>query len=388
MFIRRTIATVATAAALLTAIGATATQASADVIVDPSVDTSAMGASIAKALGGGNTVGFAYAIAENGQYATSGSAGKARTGPDGNVNFTSTTRMEIASSTKNFTAVAVQKLIEKTPGLTVNSPIMPFLPLSFQQKADASWDKVTFRHLLNHTSGLEQLEQTLTAAQLAQYNKSYTGVEFAVGLKLTVPSPGLYTNMNYAVLRLIIPRLWRDVEPNRGVPVVSSTNSGLWALNYVNERLLAPAGIAPTSCISANPSTAALAYNVNDVANGGVFYQLSGVGFEQCAGHRGLHLSAMDLVRWQAHLAHGTIISPAVRLQMDSLKLGWRGGSNSGSNTGIYWHDGLLQFNGTELNTCHAKFPGGVEASVLFNSQNRGGVSPCTVLINAYNAGK
>lgn len=388
MFIRRTIATVATAAALLTALGATATQASADVIVDPSVDTSAMGASIAKALGGGNTVGFAYAIAENGQYATSGFAGKARTGPDGNVNFTASTRIEIASATKNFTAVAVQKLIEKTPGLTVYSPIKPFLPLSLQQKADASWDKVTFRNLLNHTSGLEQLEQTLTEAQLKQYNTSYTGLEFAVSNKVTVPSPGLYTNMNYALLRLIIPRLWRDVEPTRGVPVVTSTNSGAWALNYMNERLLAPTGIAPTSCVPANPASAALAYDVNDVANGGVLWQLTGASFEQCAGHRGLHLSAMDMVRWQAHLAHGTIISDAVRQQMDSLKLGWRGGSNSGSNTGIYWHDGLMKSGETRLNTCHAKFPGGVEASVIFNSQNLGAVSPCTTLINAYNAGK
>jgi CubicO group peptidase (beta-lactamase class C family) len=259
---------------------------------------------------------------------------------------------------------------------------------TFQQKAKPVWDKMTFKHLLTHTSGLEQLEQTLTAAEKAQYSKAYAGIEYAMGLEPTVPSPGLYTNMNYAILRLIIPRLWRTVEPARGVPVVTSANSGYWSLAYMNERLLAPAGIAGTSCVPSNDDTAAMTYNVNNTAAGGHLYKLAGLDFEQCAGHRGLHLSAMDLVRWQAHLAHGTIISDTLREQMDSQKLGWRGGSNSGANVGIYWHDGKLDYNGTQLNTCHAKFPGGVEASVIFNSQNLGGASPCSVLITAYNAGK
>ncbi|MFC0624584.1 serine hydrolase domain-containing protein [Kribbella deserti] len=388
MFIKRSIAMVAAAAALCTAIGATATTASADVIVGENIDTAAMATSIEVALGRGNTVGFAYAIAEAGQYATSGNGGKARTGPDGSVNFTPNTRIEIASATKNFTAVAIQKLIEKTPGLTVNSPIKPYLPLTFQQKATSAWDGMTFKHLLTHTSGLEQLEQAMSDADKAKYNKSYAGIEFAMTLKPVAGSPGWYTNMNYAILRLIIPRLWRDAEPARKVDVVSPTNSGFWSLAYMNERLLAPAGIPATSCFPANDATAAKVYNVNNPAAGGHLYKLVGTDFEQCAGHRGLHLSAMDLVRWQAHLAHGTIVSNTVRSQMDSQKLGWRGGSNSGSNVGIYWHDGKLDYNGTQLNTCHAKFPNGIEASVIFNSQNLGGVGPCTVLINAYNAGK
>ncbi len=384
MFAKRTVATVATAAALLAAGATTATSASAEIIVNPSVDTAAMAASIEQALDG-NTVGYAYAIAENGLFAGAGSGGKARTGPNGNVNFTSTTRMEIASSTKNITAAAVLKLLEAT-GTSVNASVKSFLPSNFQLEADGSWNAVTFNHLLSHRSGLEQLEATLTPAELAQYSTLYSGLRFAVNQQVTVPSPRLYSNMNYAMLRLTIPRLWRAAEPGRGVPLVNSTNSGTWALAYVNERLFAPAGIAATSCVPANPATTALAYNATNVAAGGTLFQLDGTDFEACAGHRGLHLSAMDLVRWQAHLAHGTIVSAAVRNQMDTMELGWQPSSNGATTAGMYWHDGDLT-SGGQLHTCHAKFPGGVEASVIMNSQNLGGVSECQVLINAYNAG-
>src|SRR5688572_9261691 len=103
MFVQRTIAAVAATAALFAAGAATAATASANIIEDPAVDTAAMGTAIEKALAG-KTTGFAYAIAKNGQFAGSGKAGKARTGPDGDVNFTTSTRFDIASATKTFTA--------------------------------------------------------------------------------------------------------------------------------------------------------------------------------------------------------------------------------------------------------------------------------------------
>ncbi|WP_433020181.1 serine hydrolase domain-containing protein [Kribbella sp. CA-294648] len=390
MFVQRTIAAVAVTAALFAAGAATAATASANIIEDPAVDTAAMGTAIEKALAG-KTTGFAYAIAKNGQYAKSGKAGKARTGPDGDVNFTTSTRFDIASATKTFTAAAVLKLLEAKK-YSVDSPVKPYLPIIFQQEAHASWNGVTFRHLLAHTSGMNQTKLSLSAADAAKYNKSYAGLRFAVSKAVkpeltTDPLKGQYDNMNYAMLRLTIPALWRQVDPNRGVPTVNATNSGPWALEYMNEHLLVPAGIAPTTCTAVSPATAALGYNLNNVAAGGHLFQLAGAGFEQCAGHRGLHLSAMDLVRWQAHLAHGTIVSANVRRQMDSGNLGWKKESNGTNREGMYWHGGQLTAGG-EINSCHAKFPGGVEASVLYNSQHLNDTYSCSVLVQAYLASK
>jgi len=377
--LRKIVAVTAAATALL---GTGATTAAAD-IVQPSTDTTAMAQSIGAAFAG-NTVGFAFVIAKNGQYAAGGAGGKARTGPDGNVNMATTTRIEIASATKNITAAAVLKLLEAN-GLNPDTPIRAYWPTSFKLTAHLSWNNVTFRHLLTHTSGLEQMEQNLTAAESANWTTLYSGLQFAVTKQISAPSPGLYSNMNYAMLRILIPALWRLADPGRGVPLVNSTNSGTWALAYVNENLLAPAGIATAACVPANPASAALAYDANNTGAGGYQFQLTGSNGEACAGHRGLHLSAMDLTRWQAHLAHGSVVSATVRAQMDAGKLGWRGGSNSGANLGIFFHDGDLSV-GQQLHTCHAKFPGGIEASAVINSQNLAGVRVCTVLINAFKA--
>lgn len=68
--------------------------------------------------------------------------------------------------------------------------------------------------------------------------------------------------------------------------------------------------------------------------------QLTGPNVEACAGHRGLHLSAIELVRWEAHLAHGNVVSDAVRAQMDDGRLGWQPWSNAGSRLGMFGHDG------------------------------------------------
>ena len=64
-----------------------------------------------------------------------------------NVPNSSTTRFNIASITKQFTAASIL-LLEDRGKLRTNDLVKKFLP-----DAPASWDKITIYHLLTHTSG-------------------------------------------------------------------------------------------------------------------------------------------------------------------------------------------------------------------------------------------
>ncbi|HVI72802.1 MAG TPA: serine hydrolase domain-containing protein, partial [Pyrinomonadaceae bacterium] len=59
-----------------------------------------------------------------------------------------TTRFNIASMTKQFTAAAIL-LLEDRGKLKTSDPVKKYLP-----DAPASWDNITIYHLLTHTSGI------------------------------------------------------------------------------------------------------------------------------------------------------------------------------------------------------------------------------------------
>jgi CubicO group peptidase (beta-lactamase class C family) len=364
------------------------TQASANLGTPAvEVDTAKVAQALHQKFGGGNTVGYAFAITEDGVLAATGAGGKARV--DKNIAFTPYTRMEIASATKNITAAALLKLVEKR-GVGPDVKLWGYLPPDMWTTMDPTWKNLTVRQILSHTSGIDQMLKVLAAFQPEEYKKvgaSYEGIKFMLSKPLVAVDPDeapAYENMNYALARMIIPKLWDLTEPTRGVPdVMGPTDSGPWTLAYINERLFAPAGISPVSCTAANNDTAALSYDIADLSKGGYLWN---AGSPNCAGHRGLQMSAIDLVRWQVHLRHGTVVSAAVRQQMDQLvPLGWSPNkANAGAWTGAFGHGGdLYDGNGRELHTCQAKFPGNVEASVLVNSKLLGGESQCTALLNA-----
>ncbi len=349
------------------------------------VDTAKVAQALDAALGNGNTVGYAYAVTENGKIAAMDGGGKARI--DQNIDFTPYTRIEIASSTKNVTAAALLKLTEAA-GLTPAAKIWPYLPPDMRSTAHPSWQNVTIKQILGHYSGLRQMVLSLNDTDFAQVNPRYEGIKFMMTKEVTPDeTDDRYENMNYAFARVVISRLWRLTEPDRGLPDWIGPNSVPWAMHYVNEKLFAPAGISWVTCLATNPDTAAHAYDRTDTAKGGVLYQLSGTGFEACASYRGLHMSAYDMARWQVYLRHGTIVSPTVRQWMDSMHLGWE--PRYSVLPGAYAHSGAYSTDGVRLVfSCHGKFAGNVEVALVVNSAiGATNGNPCTVAINAVKSG-
>jgi CubicO group peptidase (beta-lactamase class C family) len=333
----------------------------------------------------GNATGFAYAIVKGGKLSYQGGVGFARTGPDGSVAMTASHRVNVMSVTKPITAVATHQLLGELD-LSVDSPVAPWLPSAFP--LGDGFDTVTFRQLLNHTSGMNQLFKSLSDADRDKWGNDWDGLKFVVSNDITPGSASSYKNANYALLRLAIPALWKATGNHPGIGQITKTSVGIWYLAYVQQRIFVPAGVQAVTCTEPKPDSAALLYDAANTAAGGKLVHIESGPLDGCGGHANLRLSALDLARFMAYLTHGKLLNTAGTTLMDSARLGWDKSSNSSSAPGVYWHggDGMWKSGGVkrEVHTCVMKFPNDIQATLVINSTNQSGSSQCGVLLNAY----
>ena len=149
----------------------------------------------------------------------------------------------------------------------------------------------------------------------------------------------------------MIPALWKATSTDPGVNVINEVNVGIWYLAYVQQRVFEPAGVSGVTCSESNDATAVLVYNAGNTAAGGKLLELNPPDLDGCGGHAHLHLSALDLAKFMAHLTHGTLLDADQRQLMDSARLGWNKESNTTDTAGIYWHGG----DGVYEQRCHAR---------------------------------
>ena len=130
----------------------------------------------------GQVVGLSYAINHNGQIAIAGSSGKAKRGSNGNVNMSSKIRSTLASVTKNITAVMTMNLLQKK-NMSVDAAVGPWLPSGWSKGKgyNGIGSQVTFRHLLTHTSGVNQVWNSLSESEKDKWNNGWDGAKFLVG---------------------------------------------------------------------------------------------------------------------------------------------------------------------------------------------------------------
>ena len=132
-------------------------------------------------------------VAKNGKVILSKSYGMADL--EWSVPNSPTTRFNIASMTKQFTAASVL-LLEDRGKLKTDDLVKKYLP-----DAPASWDKITIYHLLTHTSGIPD--------DAANY-KPGTPDELVFNDKPLKFQPGeqwSYTNLGYIVLGYLLERI-------------------------------------------------------------------------------------------------------------------------------------------------------------------------------------
>ena len=247
--------------------------------------------------------------------------------------MTNTMRYEVASFTKNPVALATMKLL-RMHGLTHRVPDRARgCPPSW--KRGTGFETMKFRHLLAHTSGINQM-LAAKKAELGEttfdslFNNSWDGLQEIVAQTVTLDSARSYKNANYGILghpqrqpvagaRAAYDPPSRAAAPPRSTraPTRSTPSS---SCRRTSRR---PAGIN-LGPASATRATDGLNYPAGATQN--TKGSLGAWPALNCAGNAGLRLSATEMVRYLAHLRHGTIVHPDDLKTMDKLRLGWSGG--------------------------------------------------------------
>ena len=344
----------------------------------------------------GGPVGWAYDVKQNGVTVGGKSGGFARKAGDGNnlpqnLPFTGATRVQLMSVTKPITAMAIMRALDEA-NVSVDTPITPFLPASWAKGKGFSWtstNPVTFRHLLTHTSGILQAVKDPNN-DITGWGNTWDGVALIVknGVTPNVADGEQYKNANYALLRVLLPELWAMAGGPKGV---TEENHGFRWLQYVNSKLLVPAGISEASCWAENDFADTRLYSRTDLSIAGRNTSYAPENRKECGGHVGLHLSARDLTQLTYKLRESSALMPAdVRDAMFADNLGWKMRSNTSGteSAGVWWHGGDGFYgSGREVHTCVMNAPQHLQLSLVMNSAP-GGASPCRTLLDAVNAAR
>jgi CubicO group peptidase (beta-lactamase class C family) len=394
---------VAAAAALTIAGVAVATPAAqADFpLANKTASVSEMQRNVVTAMSG-NAFGWQFAIAKDGEVVATGKGGSAISKADNNgtaVAMTPYMKMELASVTKNITAVATMKLLRRN-NLTVESLVYPYLPSGWV--LGPGFDKVKFKHLLTHTSGINQALAAMPDETRPKDN-TWAAMKVIVENGTQVDSQRQYKNANFALLRVLNAKLWNESGGAKYVGdykvPVTAANHTAYVLDYMRKFIFEPAGLPNVGCIPTSTKTGVRSYVKN--ATQSSLGTVMGTNSDECAGARGIALSSVQLVTYLAALRHGSIIEAADLETMDQLRAGWNEDSNGGDggekgvqdgvadnklSPGAYWHGGDLftaKVGGRELHTCVMTFDDGIEATLLVNSALNSNTQ-CGVLLKAW----
>jgi CubicO group peptidase (beta-lactamase class C family) len=278
---------------------------------------------------------------------------KARTPVDGGLDWAAHVPMHIASVSKLITAMAMTKLLFSR-NISPDARILPWLPKYWHKGPGV--DRLTFRQLLTHTSGLVLLDEP--GASDFPFMKD----QIAIG---TVGKPG-YRNLNFGLCRILIstidaPYLFDLLGPGATDAYWDLTTIRYYS-RYVSENVFAPAGVTSTL---AHTEDNALAYS----------YPVSGPGkssgdLSTMSGAIAWHLSVDDLLRVMAAFRRlGVIVDPARAQTMLDRQFGLDVKRDTPLGR-IYAKGGFWSFDdGRFVKQSNAFFlPKGMELVILANS--------------------
>jgi CubicO group peptidase (beta-lactamase class C family) len=338
------------------------------------------------------SVGHSWAVYQFGQPLASGGGGAASLNPY--VADTGSQRITVMSMSKTITAAAVMKALEGTGGtVTIDSPILPFLPQKWQNNIGPYVGVMTFRDLLTHTAGLKGLPDS------AGDPDSYANLQqiIANGADWTTYHFYSYNNADFCLMRIIIPYLvygpgaFAQSEANG----TNDVATGQAYVNYVKNNVLGPIGLGAIDVVPTGPAPYVQYYSYN-AAFGNVFTCASDPTNNYPMLHTGAgywFMSASEYAHFISSLAQGSIISAASwQIMRDSLdqetptntvpRLGLYATGSSSLFAGPYYdHNGGLPCSASDWKL----FPNGMAAVFIVNTATFSGASnPQSLLRDAF----
>lgn len=249
-------------------------------------------------------VGYCYMLKGDAVYHT-GIGGAARLPRDGDIRWHTDVRMNVGSVSKFVTAIAVIRLLDELDRDEKTESIIGWVPAYWEPPLTIQ--KVTFRQLLRHESGLGRSLNPTPVLDRNSGPGDFTTAAYQVGMGSTNDGKRDYKNLNYVVLRALFATLL-GLDPTVSLTFLGIADNDFWdqvsALayaDYVNEKVFAPAGIAPRK-FDPDPR-AALAYATPPRAPGAVL----GLGETGC-GSSEWQLTVEELIRLMDALRRGSIV--------------------------------------------------------------------------------
>ncbi len=239
-----------------------------------------------------SVVGYVMRLRQNGSTIYTLQWNWAKTPADGGEGWTPDVRMHIASCSKLITGIAMTKLLNDK-NLSYDTPIINYLPKYWAKGLNIN--KITFRHLMTHTSGFN------TGSSDSDYEFMKSNVSAGVndhGVHQNGRDLGYYhyENMNFGLCRILIATVNGNVSPQTNFSSNVPVNDQMWDyvtiqsyVHYVHDNLFAPAGVSGPSLD--HPAPDALAYTFPVSGNGWNSGDLSTV-----IGGAGWHMSVDDLL--------------------------------------------------------------------------------------------
>src|SRR5687768_4067935 len=236
------------------------------------------------------TAGVSVAVVKNGRTVLAKGYGFADLEND--VPATAETVYRIGSVTKQFTSAAIMRLAEQGK-LSLDDTLQKFFP-AFPTQGN----RVTVRHLLNHTSGIKSY--TSLGPKWARVVRLDLAPDSMLALFANEPfdfKPGdayRYNNSGYFLLGMIIEKL-----------------SGKTYARYLQDELFTPLGLRSTIYCDQAPLIKRRAEGYAPRPGGGGFINAEPLSMTQPYAAGSLCSTVDDLVRWTQALAGGKVVSPA-----------------------------------------------------------------------------
>ncbi len=230
----------------------------------------------------------------------------AQTPADKGQGWSEDTRMHIASVSKFLTAVGLVKVLDSNQ-IYYDTKIIDYLP-NYWSKGN-NIDKITFRHLLTHTSGFN----TGSSAS------DYTFMKSKVAAGVTNVGSYNYENMNFGLCRILIPIINGNVSKNANFPVsFPISQDQVWDIvtlsyykNYMQANLFTPAGVSNVDFKPISSTKNALAYQFPHNNNKG----WDSGDLASVAGGAGWRLSTKELLNVMNHVRRRNTIITAQKAQ-------------------------------------------------------------------------
>jgi CubicO group peptidase (beta-lactamase class C family) len=197
-----------------------------------------------------------------------------------------TTKFQIASMTKQFTAASVL-LLEERGKLHVEDPVKRYMP-----DAPPAWDRVTIYNLLTHTSGIPNKYDGITSWTQTKTPEQLVASFRNKPLDFQPGETRKYSNSGYYLLGYLIEKI-----------------SGQSYGDFVRENILKPLGMNDSGYNSNSEviPRRASGYHLGSIGpENGQYYDMT---LRFSAG--GLYSTTEDLLRWEQGLFGGKLLSAA-----------------------------------------------------------------------------